>query len=166
MHAGSLGQNILTYNRLEISAAKTAQKRGGSPCAAAPTSPQRSFAAWLEINAPQPVDEIFGLNWFQPTCYWCYVDINSFGDVLFGCLISSWTAAKFAIALCILHLEVSVVHNGWQSQSMKVVLALAIILPALAAKLPRTTRACCFWNGSHKDRPHVTGLKQNAKMIQ
>ena len=66
--------------------------------------------------------------------------LGSFGDVLFGCLVSFWTAAKFAIALCILHLEVSVVHNGWQSQSMKVVLALAIILPALAAKLPRTSR--------------------------
>ena len=76
--------------------------------------------------------------------------LGSFGDVLFGCLVSFWTAAKFAIALCILHLEVSVVHNGWQSQSMKVVLALAIILPALAAKLPRTSmdKPCLFfWEG-------------------
>lgn len=81
-------------------------------------------------------------------------------DVLF----LFWTAKKFAIALCMLHLEVSVVHNGWQSQSMKVALALAIILPALAAKLPRTSRVCFYGKGSHKDRPHVVGQKQNTEM--
>lgn len=111
--------------------------------------------AWLEINGTKNLGKIYGLLKLASSQHVIGVmlTLGSFGDVLFGCLTSFWTAEKFAIALCILHLEVSVVHNGWQSQSMKVVLALAIILPALAAKLPRTSmdKPCLFFWEIRKD---------------